>query len=125
MRKKILIVDDEPDILMLLERRLSQEGYSVIKAQNAKEAIAAARKELPNLILLDIVMPGMDGAKAAEILRNDPLTKDIPVIFVTCLFTKEEEKKGHARAGRYFVAKPYDPEELLRIIAKNIRDTTF
>jgi len=125
MRKKILVVDDEPDILMLLGKSLTKAGYFVLKAQSAKEAIAIAKKELPNLILLDIVMPGIDGAKAAEILRNDPLTKDIPVIFLTCLFTKEEEKKGHAHAGRYFVAKPYDPDELLRIIAEKVRNEVF
>lgn len=121
MQRKILIVDDEPDVLKLLEKRLSKAGYTVLKAQNAKDAVSLAKKELPNLIMLDIVMPETDGSKTAEILRNDPVTGNIPVIFLTCLFTKEEEKEGHDRGGRYFVAKPYNPDELLQIIAKNIQ----
>jgi len=111
---KILIVDDELDVLTVLGARLSKSGYSVIKADNGKDALIMAKKEHPDLILLDIMMPDCDGGIVAQNLKNDPVTKDIPVIFLTCLVTKDEEAKvGHAIAGNFFIAKPYDPEKLL------------
>jgi CheY-like chemotaxis protein len=119
--KKILIVDDEPGVLALLETRLSSAGYQVVKADNGRDALFLASKEKPDLILLDIVMPGMDGAQVSEALEYDPVTRDIPVIFLTCLVTKsEEEKKKDTMAGSYYISKPYDPKGLLDEVAKRI-----
>lgn len=119
--KKILIVDDEEDVLAVLESRLSLGGYLVIKADNGREAIRLAKAEQPNLVLLDIAMPGMDGAEVAEILKSDPQAKDIPIVFLTCLFTKDEEAmQGHKRGGVFFIAKPYDPEKLLSEIEERL-----
>lgn len=120
--KKILIVDDEKDILEMLEKRLSSTGYSVIKADNGKDAIDMAKKEQPDLILLDIAMPGMSGGEVAEKLKDDPDARDIPIVFLTCLFTKEDEAvQGHEIYGKVFIAKPYNPEDLLREIKKRLR----
>ena len=119
--KKILIVDDEPDILEVLGKRLIDAGYQVIKAQNGEEAIEKAKSELPNLIILDIVMPDIDGGEVAEVLKEYEATKNIPVIYLTCLYTKKEEKEvGHLIKENFFVAKPYDATELLNIIRQNI-----
>lgn len=121
-KKKILIVDDEPDVLILLGERLLKAGYDVIKASSGKEAIELTAKKLPNLIILDIAMPVMDGSEVASILRSDPKTKDIPILFLTCLFTKHEEKVcGHLLGQNFFVAKPYDVTELLAEIDKRMR----
>lgn len=114
--KIILVVDDEEDVLNVLEKRLSGAGYSVIKANNGNDAIAVARRERPDLILLDILMPKMDGGEVAAVLRADPLTKDIPVVFLTCLLRKGEEKYLGEVGGKYFIGKPYDPDELLKEI---------
>jgi CheY-like chemotaxis protein len=120
-KKRILVVDDEPDVLMLLGERLSKAGYDVIKAASGKEAIETAGKKSPNLIVLDIAMPGMDGSEVASILRSDPKTKDIPILFLTCLFTKQEEKVcGHLLGQNFFIAKPYDAAELLKEIERRI-----
>lgn len=120
-RQKILIVDDEKDALTVLEKRLSTAGYSVIKADNGKDAVRLAKDEQPDLILLDIGMPFMDGGMVAEALKNDPITKDIPIVFLTCLFTKRDEaREGHIIADNFFIAKPYNPEELLREIKKQL-----
>jgi len=74
------------------------------------------------LIVLDIIMPGMDGAETAAALKGDPQTKDIPVVFLTCLFTEKEEKKeGHVVGGKYFIAKPYNPDEMLEIVARFLK----
>jgi two-component system, OmpR family, alkaline phosphatase synthesis response regulator PhoP len=117
--KKILIVDDEGDVLEVLAARLGLAGYQVIKAHNGKEAVERARIELPDLIILDILMPEMGGEEAGEILRSSPATKDIPIIFLTCLFTKQDEKKdGHTLGKNIFVAKPYDVKELLEIVRR-------
>lgn len=114
LKKKILAVDDEPEVLALLEKRLTSSGYEVLTASNGAEALGVARAQRPDLIILDILMPDMDGSQVACQLREDAKTKDIPVIFLTCLYTKREEhKSGHAIGANLFLAKPYEPAELL------------
>jgi CheY-like chemotaxis protein len=111
----ILIVDDEEDALWMLGKRLTAEGYSVIAATNGTDAIALAKSQHPDIIILDIVMPGMDGDEAAAKLREHPLTRSIPVIFLTALLTKtEEHQRNHTISSSItFFAKPFDTEELL------------
>ena len=117
--KKILIVDDERDVLFLLEKELAGRGYSVISADNGNDAINLAKSEYPDLIILDIWMPGMDGAEVAAKLREDLKTKNIPVIFLTCLIRKtEEEEQGRVVSGNLFIAKPYDIEGLVAQIER-------
>ncbi len=121
MAKKILIVDDEKDVLTLLQARLSSVGYEVIKASSGKDAIALAKAKHPDLIVLDIMMPGMDGSQTSQALKNDPQTKNIPIIFLTCLVTKEEvAKEIPSIDGEYFIAKPYDSNELISEINKHL-----
>ena len=119
--KKILIVDDEVDVLEVLGKRLVNAGYQIVKAQSGSEAIEKAKKELPDLIVLDIVMEDMDGGEVARIIKEDKATEHIPVIFLTCLYTKKDEKQeGHMLKENFFLAKPYNPNEILDIIKKNI-----
>ncbi len=111
--KKILIVDDEKDALFILERELAARGYSVIVADNGNDALDLAKSEHPDLIILDIWMPGMDGPEVAAKLQENPKTKDIPVIFLTCLFQKREgEEQGRVVAGKVLIAKPYSIDGL-------------
>jgi len=119
MAKKILVVDDEKDMLEILKAKLEFAGYEVLTAINGRDAIAKAKTQKPDLITLDIIMPDVDGAEVAETLKKDPETKDIPIIFLTCLIKKNEEEK-HVKGGRYFMAKPYDGHELLSAIAKHL-----
>ncbi|MDO8535709.1 MAG: response regulator [Candidatus Omnitrophota bacterium] len=121
MGKKVLIVDDEPATVQFLALRLTNSGYEVLKAYNGVEAVKIAKKEQLDLIILDILMPEMDGTKTAAILKESPETKNIPIIFLTCLFTKEDEKQGNKRGGEFFVAKPYDGDQLLKVIKENIK----
>ena len=121
-RKTILIVDDEPDVLKLLGERLTKAGYHVLRASNGKDAIETASKQSPDLVILDIAMPGMDGSEVATVLRSGETTKDIPILFLTCLFTKQEEKAcGHLLGQNFFIAKPYDVQELLSEIDKRVK----
>jgi len=120
-KQKILIVDDEDDVLSVLEKGLTGKGYLVATASNGKDAIMLANSKQPDLILLDILMPDMDGTEVAGKLREDPMTKDIPVMFLTCLYTKGEERENRSTIGNnLMVAKPYDMEELLVGIEKVI-----
>ena len=117
-KKKILAVDDDPSVLVLLEKRLVASGYDVVTTTNGQDALQIAQRELPALIILDILMPGLDGSETAARLHEDPKTKNIPILFLTCLFTKREELvEGHQLGHNFFLAKPYNPKELLDEIA--------
>jgi two-component system, OmpR family, alkaline phosphatase synthesis response regulator PhoP len=95
-KQKILIIDDEKDLLMLLEERLSSVGYDVLTADNGEDGIRLAEEKKPDMIILDILMPGISGTDVAEALKADPRSKNIPIIFLTCLYTKEDETaRGH------------------------------
>jgi len=116
-RKNILIVDDEKDVLKVLEKELTGRGYFIITAVNGEDAIRLARSKQPDLIILDVLMPGMDGPEVAIKLKENPLTKDIPVMFLSCLYPKKEEiQKGHMVGVQVMFAKPYDPDELVGMI---------
>ena len=120
--KKILIVDDEDDVLKVLGKILTIEGYDVIKANNWKDAVESARKQCPALMILDIMMPEKDGGQIVEVLKNYPETKKLPIIFLTGLVTKTEEKyDGHFIGGNFFIAKPYTKDEVLQAVHKYIK----
>ncbi|MCU0665494.1 MAG: response regulator [Candidatus Omnitrophica bacterium] len=122
-QKRILVVDDEQNVLKVLDQRLSKTGYAVLKANNGEDAIFLAKKEKPDLILLDLMMPDISGADVAAALKQDPGTKNIPVIFLTCLVTKnDEEHIGRESGGNFFIAKPYEPNDLLGEIQKRISE---
>ena len=82
-KTKILLVDDEPDILEIVGYNLAQEGYQIIKAENGKIAIEKAKKELPHLIIMDVMMPEMDGMEACENIRKIPELKNVIITFLT------------------------------------------
>ncbi|MCK5306572.1 MAG: response regulator [Candidatus Omnitrophica bacterium] len=118
-KKLILIVDDEEDTLKVLDKRLSENNYNVIAADNGYDAVDLAKKKKPGLIILDIMMPEIDGCEVAAILKQDTQTANIPIIFLTALYSKKEEaKKGKMIAGNIFLSKPFEVEELLKTIEK-------
>ncbi len=109
----ILIVDDTPANLRLLAGMLGEQGYKVRPAPNGKLALMAARAAPPDLILLDINMPGMNGYEVCAALKDDPLTRDIPVIFISALDQTEDKVKAFTLGGVDYVAKPFQVEEVL------------
>ena len=122
MAKKILVVDDEPDIVEMITIRLKANGYDVVSARNGKEGFKKAKEEHPDLVILDILMPEVDGVTMSANMKKDPELKDIPVVFLTCIVDKSEIKnKSHSIAGDIFMAKPFDARELMVTIDKLLK----
>lgn len=124
-KKKILIVDDDKVILRTMENLLSKEGYYVIPLSLGKEAIKVAKERQPDLIILDIMMPDMDGGDVAFELKNNPLTKNIPIIYQSSLVTKREEGSNSKKDGIFFTSKPIDRERLLWLISECIGESDY
>ncbi len=114
----ILIVDDEKNLLRALENLLTTEGYSVVTADKGSEAVVLAKSKRPDLIVLDVMLPNMDGPQVAEELSGSSETKDIPIIFLTALLSKNEEKTKRSSDGNLVLAKPYEAENLISEIKK-------
>ena len=109
----ILVVDDEPINVKMLKRLLTAEGFEVIEAANGEEAIALAGRTNPDLILMDIMMPGMDGFEATRFIKAKEASRFTPVVMVTALSTMEDKVKGIEAGADDFLTKPYDTVELL------------
>ena len=120
-KKRILLVDDEEDYCYFMLRNLEAGGeFSVIIAHEGQEGINLARKEHPDLILLDIVLPGISGTDVASVLLNDPQTERIPIIFLTAVVTQRElgVKAVKKIGGNNFIAKTAQTEEVIEAIKK-------
>lgn len=111
--KKILIADDEPDIVEIIQYNLQQEGYEVITAKNGDEAIEMAKKHQPNLIILDIMMPGKNGIEVCNILRLQPVFQDTLIIFLSALSDEGTEISGLESGADDYLTKPISPKILL------------
>ncbi|WP_287632800.1 response regulator [Accumulibacter sp.] len=114
---KILIVDDSPTERHVLTSLLTRNGYQVIAAQSGEEGIAKAKSELPDLILMDVVMPGLNGYQATRTLTRDPATKNIPVIVCTTKGQETDKIWGLRQGAQDYLVKPVNGQELLAKIA--------
>lgn len=119
-QNKILIVDDEERNVKLLDALCTNLGYKVIAASNGKEAIEITKLESPDLILMDVMMPEMNGFEATEILKSDDKCKHIPVIILTALGEKKDRIAGIQKGANDFLTKPFDTQELALRIANNL-----
>jgi twitching motility two-component system response regulator PilH len=111
--RKILIVDDSATDLKNLEQIVSAAGYQVISATSGKDAVAKAKSEHPDAILLDVIMPDMNGFQACRSLTKDAETKNIPVILVSGKGEKTDKVWGGEQGARAYVTKPYTPDQIL------------
>jgi two-component system, OmpR family, alkaline phosphatase synthesis response regulator PhoP len=111
--KKILIADDEPDILEIIQYNLQHEGYEVITAKNGNEAIEQAKRFKPDLIILDIMMPGKNGIEVCNLLRMQPAFNDTLIIFLSALSDEVTEVKGLETGADDFITKPVSPKVLV------------
>jgi len=111
--KRILVIDDLPENVFMLQDRLENEGYEVVTAYDGKTGIAKAISDMPDLILLDVMMPEMTGIEACKILKKDPATADIPIIIVTAKSGADDAKEGLEAGAFDYIKKPFEKIEML------------
>jgi len=114
--KKILIVDDKLEVVELVKATLEGEEYQIIDASDGREALEKIGKEKPDLVLLDIIMPKMDGFEVLSEVKKNPKTKEIPIIMLTAKGQKLDKDKGRELGAQDYIVKPFSPSHLLRKI---------
>jgi len=105
----VLVIDDERSIRMLCRVNLSASGMEVLEAPSGEEGLELARRQRPELVLLDVMMPGQDGWSVARALAEDPQTREIPVVFLTARADAADRRRGRELGGVGYVVKPFDP----------------
>ena len=121
MRSKILVVDDEPEAVELLEFNLKQAGFDVIAAADGAEALKKARSASPNLIVLDLMLPEIDGLEVCKMLRRDPATAAIPIIMLTAKAAELDRIVGLELGAEDYITKPFSPRELVLRVKKALQ----
>ena len=120
MAKKILVVEDEPELVKALEVRLKSQDYEVITALDGEEGLRKARKENPDLIILDIMIPKMDGYKVSRMLKFDESYKHIPIIMLTAKSEREDKALGEETGADEYITKPFEWEHLAGVVKKHL-----
>jgi len=111
--KRILVVDDLPENVFMFQDRLEKEGYEVVTAYDGKTGVAKATSDMPDLILLDVMMPEMTGIEVCKILKQDPITADIPIIIITAKSGADDAKEGLEAGAFDYIKKPFEKVEML------------
>ena len=124
MPQKVLVIDDDIVSQNMLRSTLTQAGYSVITASNGPEGLKKAWEQPPDLVVLDIMMPGMDGGEVASLLKDDPGTKRIPIIFLSSLVTESRKKLDSHNNTITYLSKPFDRDELLNEVKRHLSGET-
>jgi len=121
VKQKILVVDDEEDILELLKFNLSREGYQVLCAVSGEQALRLVRSENPDLIMLDLMLPGIDGLEVTRRLKNDPDTKNLPIVMLTAKGEEADIVTGLELGADDYITKPFSPRVLIARIRAVLR----
>ena len=116
MAYKILVVDDEPPIVRLMEFILGRQGHQMLVAVNGEEALEQVQTHRPDLILLDIMMPRVDGYEVARTLRADPAYRDLPIIMLSAKAQEEDIRRGAQVGVNEYITKPFSPDHLVRVV---------
>ena len=119
--KRVLVCDDDPVILRLLQVNLELEGYDVVTGRNGEEAVSLAAETTPDLVILDIMMPRLDGYQACEQIKSNDATRDILVIFLSAKAQQSDIDKGKEFGVSAYLTKPFDPNELLSVVDRLLR----
>jgi DNA-binding response OmpR family regulator len=109
----VLIADDDPDILMLISLTLERDGYEVVVARDGLSAYEAALERVPHLVVLDLMMPGIDGCEVTRRLRAEDSTKDVPIVIVTAFAEESQAAKALEAGADAYMKKPFSPRDLL------------
>ena len=120
--KKIMVVDDSPTQRYFLMDLLTKNGYNVVAVETGEEALSKVKQEAPNLIIMDVVMPGQNGFQTTRAITKDPETENVPVIMCTSKSQETDKIWGLRQGARDFMVKPVDPDELLKKIRTFLAD---
>ena len=121
MAYKILVVDDEPMIVRLMEFILARQGHEMLIAVNGEEALQKIRAHKPDLVLLDIMMPRIDGYEVAQQVRADPETSRLSIIMLSAKAQEEDIRRGEEVGVDAYVTKPFSPEHLVQVVAEHLQ----
>ena len=121
-KKRILVVDDEKDMVYAVKLQLEANAYDVLTAQDGQEALDKAHREKPDLIILDVMLPKVDGYKVCRMLKFDKKYKKIPILMFTARVTKNDEKIGFEVGADAYITKPFEPPMLLAKIKELLKD---
>jgi CheY-like chemotaxis protein len=113
---RVLVVDDEPDVLLLCRLNLQQRGHELIEAADGPTALRLAREHLPDVIVLDLMLPGIDGYEVLGTIRADPLTASIPVLVLTAKSLRADRERSQGLGASAFLTKPFLPSELCDLV---------
>ncbi|MEN0005723.1 MAG: response regulator [Bacteroidota bacterium] len=117
---KVLLVDDEPNILVALEFLVTKEGYQVYKASNGKEALERMYTIVPDIVVLDVMMPEMDGFEVAKAIRTDVQFSDTKIVFLTAKGTQQDRFRGYDNGAEVYITKPFDNDELINTLNETV-----
>jgi two-component system alkaline phosphatase synthesis response regulator PhoP len=120
MQKKIMVVDDEPYIARVIKFKLEQEGYTVISANDGVTGLERIRQERPDLVLLDVMMPGLNGYEVCQQIKADAELQGIPVIFLTAKGQERDREQGINLGASDYITKPFSPNRLLELVRSTI-----
>jgi CheY-like chemotaxis protein len=117
MPKKILVADDDRHVVSLVQKVLERQGHRVIVASDGSAVLDAIEQSVPDLLLINLTLPGLDGGTVAQRLHERPETADLPIVFLTDLVSEAElRRRGPEIGGRFFLAKPFDEEQIQDVI---------
>ncbi|MBS3906825.1 MAG: response regulator [Syntrophaceae bacterium] len=120
-KKRILVVDDEVDLVETVRFSLELEGYDVLVAYNGEEALNQARKENPDMILLDLMLPKLDGYKVCRLLKFDERYKHIPILMLTAKIQEKDKATGMETGANEYITKPFEMDELMKKVKNYLR----
>lgn len=118
IKNKILIVDDEPNIVLAIDFLMQKKGLSTTKAFNGEEALLLVKSFQPNVVILDVMMPGIDGFEVAQEIRKHPDNDYISIVFLTAKGTEKDKMQGYLTGGDVYLTKPFDNDELTQIVVE-------
>lgn len=120
-RNKIVVIEDEPDIVEVLSYNLKREGYNVVSVSRGDEGLNVIRNESPNLVILDLMLPGMDGLSICQQMKSDPIVRDIPIVMISAKGEESDVVIGLELGADDYLAKPFSPRELLARVKAVLR----
>lgn len=123
-QKKLLLIDDDPNLILLVKDYLEFRGYEVVTAENGREALEVLEKQIPDMIICDVMMPEMDGYSLVSAIRSDAKTSWIPVLFLSAKGQSQDRVKGLNIGADVYMVKPFEPEELVAQVESSLKQAS-